>query len=79
MTAPKFKYQKNAGIHPSKGNSPEDRLKEYQRICEKIRIAEETAKKHLDIYREHRGKWQESIRNKNDALKEMMEFHSMTK
>ena len=72
---PKFKYQKNAGIHPSQ-NSPQDRLKEYQRLCDKIRAANESAKRFLDIYRENKGKWQEAVRQKNEAIEEMMEFHN---
>ena len=64
----KFKYQKNAGIHPAK--VPEDRLKEYQRLCDKIKAANESAKKFLDIYRENKGKWQEAVRQKNEAISE---------
>ena len=77
---PKFKYQKNAGIHPAKevrdSNSPQDRLKRYQEICEKIRLLDIKAKNYLDIYRENKGKWQEAVRQKNKTIEEMMEFHN---
>ena len=56
----RYKHQKNAGIYP-KEIKPDDRLKEYQRLCDKIRIAEDSAKRFLDIYRENRGKWQEEM------------------
>ena len=71
----KFKETEKIIVNYTQVLNPRNKLKEYQRICDKIKEAEESVKAFLDAYRENRGKWQESIRNKNEAIKEMLEFH----
>ena len=52
-----------------------DNLLKYQNLCENRRKADEESKTFFGIMRQARGNWQESIRKKNEADKELMDFH----
>lgn len=48
----------------------------YQRLCEKRIAFEKEAAHYCQLMRQDRGKWQEALRKKNEADKEMLEFHT---
>ena len=60
---------------PDEYTKAKNNLLKYQTLCENRRKADEEVKTNLDFVRQYRGKWQEAVRKKNEADKELMEFH----
>ena len=50
-------------------------LYKYQTLCENRRKSDEESRTFFGIMKQARGNWQESIRKKNEADKELMDFH----
>ena len=60
---------------PDEYNTAKNNLYKYQTLCENRRKSDEESTTFFGIMRRARGNWQESIRKKNEADKELMDFH----
>lgn len=59
--------------------NPVDLLRNYQRLCNEKEEAEKDKIRIFGLYREYKGKFQESVRKVNETDKNLMEFHAELK